>query len=1548
MNHVYRLVWSDRQNAWVAVSELARGRKKGGGKLAAATLCLVTVVAQAAPGGGQVVSGSGQISSSGNATTITQSSPNLSLNWSSFNIAPQETVSFLQPSASAVAVNHIFDTSGTRILGHLNANGQVYLINPNGILFGKGAVVNVGGLVASTLNPTDANPSATTRAFSGAGTGSVSNEGTITATPGGYVVLIGNRVSNTGTIVAQMGSVTLGAGSAVTLTFASNQLVSVQVDASTLNNLAANGGLIQADGGKVIMTAGARDALLASAVNNTGVVEARTVEEHDGTITLLAGMSAGKLDVGGTLDASAPNGGNGGAIETSAAQVSVANNARITTQAPQGLTGSWLVDPQDFTVAASGGDITGSALSSELATTNVQLQSSHGGTAGSGNVNVNDVVSWSANTALTLTASNNVNVNANITATGTTAGLVVNPNTANGTETASGTGTFALNNGAAVTLSGASPNLSIAGQTYTVINSLGAQGSTTGTDLQGINGNTSGHYVLGSDINASATSGWNSGAGFTPIGSFSGVFNGLGHSIDNLLINSSGNIIGMFTKTPGGTIANVGLLGGSVRGGTYRVGGLVGINYGTVTNSYVTGSVTGSKYAGGLAGANRGTISNSYSTATISAFQTSGGLVGANYGTIRNSYATGAVTASYRLGGLVGGNFSTGTISGSHATGAVTGSSTVVGGLAGANYGTISNSYSSGAVSGPSLVGGLAGFSNSGTISNSYATGSVTGSTYVGGLLGANKGGNSTASSTITDTYATGTVTGTQKVGGLVGCNCGTRGVSTINNSYATGAVIGSTSSIYVGGLVGYNYANTPTSGTALDSASISNSYATGAVSAGTGSSNVGGLIGANLAHRSRTGPPMPTATVTNSYWDTSTTGQSTSAAGTGLSTAQMQQQSSFTGWDFSGTWIVYAGQTDPLLRSFMTPLTVTAVSGNQTYNGAGYSGADGVTYSVTPNTNLLGTLSFSASSQGPLSVGTYSVTPQGLYSNQQGYIISYASSTVTVTPAQLTVTGTTVANKVYDTTTAATLSGGTLSGVFGSDAVTLAQAGAFVSPNAGGSVGVTASDSISGTGAGNYTLVQPTGLTGNITPATLTVTGSGVANKVYDGTTAATLSGGTLSGIIGSDALALTQAGTFTSPNAGTGVAVTASDSISGAGASNYTLAQPTGLIANITPAALTVTGTAVANKVYDGTTGATLSGGTLSGVVGSDAVTLAQRGTFGSPNAGTGIAVTASDSLAGIAAGNYTLVQPTGLAANITPATLTVTGTNVADKVYDGTTAAALSGGTLSGVVGSDAVTLTQAGAFVSSNAGAGVAATASDGISGAGVSNYVLTQPTGLTADIAPAPLTYNALPNTTSSGRAPSGLAGTISGFISGDTLANATTGTLAWTTNATPSSPPGSYAIDGGGLSAANYVFIQGAGNAAALTVTASRSTPASIAGLESNVLPPTSITVSQAPSGAQFSTSPPPAASNAAAPTSSLTDGAAPTTASSGGAASSGGPSSSGGAAGSGDAAGSSSRNSGSSSSAPTIDNTIDFNGKGKLVIQDRGINLPPEAAGIY
>lgn len=692
MNPTYRIVWNQVLNAWVTVS-----------------LSLTAVVAQAAPQGGEVAAGTGSISQAGNTTTITQTSQNLSLNWQSFNIARQETVNFVQPSASAIAVNRIFDTNGSQILGQLNANGQVYLVNPNGILFGQGAQVNVGSLVASTLDVNDASLNSATRSFSGTGTGSIVNQGTISAASGGYVALLGNTVSNQGTITAPLGTVALGAGNAVTLNFNGNSLVKMQVDQSVLNSLAENGGVIQADGGMVRMSAGAKDALLASVVNNTGVIEARTVENHEGSIILLGGMAAGTTHVGGTLDASAPNGGNGGFIETSAAHVKIAADTKITTASAAGAAGHWLIDPVDFTIATTGGDITGTALGNLLADNSITIQTTSGTAGTNGDIFVNDAVSWSANNTLTLDAYRNININQSISATGTSGKLALKYGQGS-SDGVIATVASSYNVNAAVNLSAGqnfSTQLGSAGSVkdYTVITSLGAAGSTTAADLQGMNGNLNANYVLGGNIDAAATSGWNSGSGFTPIGvnyntPFRGTFDGLGHTISTISINRpTTNYVGLFGYTSAGTvIRNVGLVGGSVTGMGW-VGALVGDDSGTIGNSYSTASVTGiNSYIGGLVGAKHysggnKTLSNSYSTGSVSGGSYVGGLVGFNdLGTITNSYATGSVSGRSSVGGLIGGNYvapgNFGKLSYSFATGRVTGSGTKIGSLIGENLNT--------------------------------------------------------------------------------------------------------------------------------------------------------------------------------------------------------------------------------------------------------------------------------------------------------------------------------------------------------------------------------------------------------------------------------------------------------------------------------------------------------------------------------------------------------------------------------------------------------------------------------------------------------------------------------------------------------------------------------------------------------------------------------------------------------------------------------------------------------------------------------------------
>jgi filamentous hemagglutinin family protein len=381
----------------------------------------------ALPTGGVTSAGVASISSDAGSTTITQSTQNAAINWQSFSIGQSEAVHFVQPNSSSVALNRVLGADPSNLLGSLSANGKVFLVNPNGILFGKSAQVNVGGLVASTLNISDADFMAGNYKFYGAGSGAVLNQGSITThVDASYVVMLGANVSNDGTIVARLGSVALAAGTAVTLDVAGDGLLNVTVDQGAVNALIQNSGLIQADGGLVLMTAQAAGNLLTSAINNSGVIQAQTMVNHNGTIKLLGDMQRGNVNVGGTLDASAPNSGNGGFIETSAAHVQIANDAKITTLAATGLTGTWLIDPVDFTIAAIGGDITGALLGSNLLLSSVIISSSSGVNGVNGDIIVNDPVSWAMGTTLTLNAVHDVIVNAPITAVAATSTISLN------------------------------------------------------------------------------------------------------------------------------------------------------------------------------------------------------------------------------------------------------------------------------------------------------------------------------------------------------------------------------------------------------------------------------------------------------------------------------------------------------------------------------------------------------------------------------------------------------------------------------------------------------------------------------------------------------------------------------------------------------------------------------------------------------------------------------------------------------------------------------------------------------------------------------------------------------------------------------------------------------------------------------------------------------------------------------------------------------------------------------------------------------------------
>ncbi|HVT36406.1 MAG TPA: filamentous hemagglutinin N-terminal domain-containing protein, partial [Nevskiaceae bacterium] len=211
--------------------------------------------AAAAPAGGQVVAGQASISATPNLTTITQGSNATIINWQQFNIGRGEQVTFIQPTAQSTALNRVIGGSAAQIFGSLTANGRVFLVDPQGVVFGRTAVVDVGGLLASTLDIGDTDFMGGRYDFSSAGVGAVSNAGRLQARDGGFVVLAGSQVNNAGLVRARLGKTVLAAGSALTLDFDGDGLISYAVMRGADGAQVLNTGRIAADGGLVALSA---------------------------------------------------------------------------------------------------------------------------------------------------------------------------------------------------------------------------------------------------------------------------------------------------------------------------------------------------------------------------------------------------------------------------------------------------------------------------------------------------------------------------------------------------------------------------------------------------------------------------------------------------------------------------------------------------------------------------------------------------------------------------------------------------------------------------------------------------------------------------------------------------------------------------------------------------------------------------------------------------------------------------------------------------------------------------------------------------------------------------------------------------------------------------------------------------------------------------------------------------------------------------------------------------------------------------------------------
>jgi filamentous hemagglutinin family protein len=347
-----------------------------------AGLSFIVQPAMALPQGGTVAGGSATIvQNSPQQLTVNQQSSTAVIDWHAFSIGQNETTTFNQPNAGSVAVNRVTGVDPSQIEGHLNANGQVILINPNGVLFTKTAQVNVGGLVASTSSITTANAMSGKMVFdqsSSSKTATVVNRGTITAAQGGLVALVAPGVANSGVITANLGKVSLASGDKWTLDLYGDHLVNFAVNDQVKNQVAgpdntglgvSHTGTIIASAGTVELTANVAKGIVSNAINMGGVIQATSVSGKGGSIVLSGGQSG--VSITGKIDASGTSGGT----------VTVTGDT-VTNQGTIHADGT----------AGQGGQVTVSANSAYIDTQNAVITAN--GTAKGGSVSVGSAFSF--------------------------------------------------------------------------------------------------------------------------------------------------------------------------------------------------------------------------------------------------------------------------------------------------------------------------------------------------------------------------------------------------------------------------------------------------------------------------------------------------------------------------------------------------------------------------------------------------------------------------------------------------------------------------------------------------------------------------------------------------------------------------------------------------------------------------------------------------------------------------------------------------------------------------------------------------------------------------------------------------------------------------------------------------------------------------------------------------------------------------------------------------------------------------------------------------
>ncbi|MCC7701095.1 filamentous hemagglutinin N-terminal domain-containing protein [Janthinobacterium sp. GW460P] len=1200
--------------------------------------------AQANPALPQVVNGQATFSQQGNIFSITNT-PNTIINWQSFSIHAGEITRFIQQNGNSAVLNRITGQDPSKILGALESNGKVFLINPNGIVFGQGAKVDVNGLVASSLGMSNEDFLAGKRQFTAGGVaGGVSNAGLINAGKGGQVLLIAPNVENTGIITAPNGEVILAAGRSVQLADPGNPqlrvLVSAPADqALNLGQIIAQGGSIGMAGallsqrgvlnansavvgenGRIVLKASGKALLEAGSVTSaTGAAgkggQIQVLGEQVGLLgnakvdasgatgggtVLLGGDYQGKnaavqnarqvlvgkdasvaadaivsgnggkviawgnesAQVHGSISArGGAQGGDGGFVETSGHYLAV-DGIRVNTGAARGKRGNWLLDPYDINVVAgTGGQLgdvdefadTPASGSTNIgadvisgASSDVMLQATH-------RINFNSAINMThLGTGLTAMAGETINVNSSITTNGGSVTLLAN-NAASGTPYGAGSN---VNLAAPITTNGGSVVLSGAGVGGAGVVNVGSGNLSLASNLENgaIDLTGSGDQLLGSGSAGQTVTLQADNIGINGRVNFGGPAGGANVIIKPLssargidLGTKSGAVLGLTkAELAGISAASLTIGDGTNTGGLHisdalaRTGDLH-LNSGSAITATAAVTVDGSFVLDGGSWVQNG--------ASLPGFGARNFTIGSGASFLRVVGGDGAATPylladiyglqgiaslglgnSYRLAGNIdasgtanwndgqgfvpiagsGGGFSGVFDGGGFTLSNLKVDRSLVPGLAAGLFGTVQGgtlrnlTLSGGSITGRTNVGALAGEVVSGTISGVNSSVAVSGQRNVGGLVGSNGGA-------ITLSASSGAVTGVNAdnggaIGGLAGSNASGASIAT---SYATGMVTGAREMI--GGLVGNNQG------------ALSQSYATGNV---TGARSIGGLVGLNGG------------SIDDAY--------ASGAVGRAITADPILSMENMGGLVGESTG------------------SVSHVFSSGAVSGDGYAAVGAVAGRVSAGSPFsYGFFNYETSlvqtgGGGSSGRSTAQMRQQGSFSDYnfssvwriyEGYTTPMLKAFLK--PLQVNLSGN-ATGKVYDGQLAAFL------GSIGYVGLIDGDVGVNGSLGYGGNARNVGSYAATGLWSTKYDITMGGTTTFAITPRTLNVQFNGV-NKVYDGTTGATLGFG--DDRVAGDRLDLSALASFSDKNAGAGKTVFVTNlGLGGADAGNYLLTSTGG----------------------------------------------------------------------------------------------------------------------------------------------------------------------------------------------------------------------------------------------------------------------------------------------------------------------------------------------------------------------------------------------------